>query len=142
MEIWKKHIIQGNQLFEQSDFQASITHYKLATERARMLLPHWFTSDEVIAALLASYHNLGDTHIKMGHENKGQNCYQEAHKILEDALGEAVEGSEAYESILRALRGSHMNLMALSKQLEESQTYVNRAIDRTVNSTTNSTTIG
>ncbi len=100
MNIWKQYITTGNQYYEQNMAQASAA-YMQAVLRAEHLLAQGLQTEDAMAALLVSYHNLGDLLITQGKKEAGIACYERALKLLKQALSTEVQGSERHGVLLR-----------------------------------------
>jgi len=122
MEIWKKYIVQGNRLYDQNRAPEAIAKYSAALDRAVKLFNFWFEDDEIIAALLTSYHNLGDAYFRQGDGKAGLSCYQTVHQLLTDALSAEQPETKKYAALERGISCSHMNLILKTKLLTENRT--------------------
>lgn len=120
MDVWKKNISEANRFYAlRNDIQA-IKFYQLAIERSYKLFDYWFDADQAVAALLTSFHSMGDLYIRMGIFDQGLSYYERVQNILASARqNEICENRKS--ALLRGLNCSTSQLCLLKSRLTEKE---------------------
>jgi hypothetical protein len=96
---WKYHTLAGNSHFEKHQIMNSIEHYEIAICEAIMLINMLNSGKAVVAALLASFHNLAELYTQQNEHALSENELTKAYNIINALL--LNEQSEEQKEALR-----------------------------------------
>lgn len=79
---WKHHTLAGNSYFEKHQIMHSIEHYEIAICEAIILINMVNSGKAAVAALLASFHNLGELYAQQNEHDLSENELVKAQNII------------------------------------------------------------
>jgi len=121
MNLWKKHIVLGNQYFDKNNHALAKKQYRLAIARSRQLFSSWLNPDEAVCSLLVSYQNLAELYEKQGYPRRALLLLEELDHILREGVDAAEQSlttdQERLFAIQNGLRCSYTHLLYLQKKM-------------------------
>lgn len=82
VEAWKSLTLAGNRAFSEGDLDVALFRYRVAQGCIIEIFPEWPHIDEATAALVVSYFNLAQTHVKLGRTDKAAERLAAIHTYL------------------------------------------------------------
>lgn len=88
IDQWKTEITAGNDCFNAQRNSEAIRHYENAKAVACALFPQRRDTDEAVAAVVVSFHNLADLYLRENLPEQAEMELQSAHRFVLNALRE------------------------------------------------------
>ena len=109
-EIWRAHIVAGNESFELMQDLSAIGHYQKAILCTNQLLEINNNFRNYVAALIVSFHNLADVFVRLQEYQLAEFELVDVHEILLNQWHQSTEYSHEYDILQWGLSKTYLAL--------------------------------
>lgn len=128
MEKWKEHIIEGNQRYKNKEFDQAISAYERSKERVKKLFDEWMNPEEVIAALLASYHNIAELHLQNDRKYLSFLELQQARTFLNQRASKLSQNNSRRLALQKGIDKNEVEILSFMKNHQLNPTKTNTTL--------------
>lgn len=111
MQNWKRHIVEGNKHFDSHQWGKAENLYQRAKSEAKCQLLSWPDTEEAVAALVVSYHNLADLYGTSDVSLRKHQELQAAHTYLLGVLQDDALNTQQMDAVLQGINKTYLALI-------------------------------